>query len=145
MAGIKKRLDSSKENLNPPLKISSYNIFLIFTAFSQYQWVVSLQLGYFISQQFTWKSSGKKTFYCESFFPCGKWDFSTRKKAFTAKVFFPFDFQMNCSEIKYPSCKEINHWYWEKAVKIKKIIFLSWEILKGRSFTIWILGQDFPL
>ena len=36
------------------------------------------------------------------------------------EAFFPFDFQMNYSEIKYPCCKEINHWYWEKAVKIKK-------------------------
>ena len=63
-------------------------LFLIFTAFSQYQCVVSLQLGNFISQQFTRKSSGKKTFYCESFFPCGKWDFSTRKKAFSRERLF---------------------------------------------------------
>ena len=50
-------------------------LFLIFTAFSQYQWLISLQLGYFISLQFIWKSNGKKTFYCESFFPCGNGSF----------------------------------------------------------------------
>ena len=65
------------------------SIFLIFTVFSQYQWVFYLQLGYFISLQFTRKSSGKKTFICESLFPCGKWDFSTRKKAFSREGFFP--------------------------------------------------------
>ena len=68
------------------------------------------------SMQFTWISSGKRAFSRESFFPCGKIPFSTWKKGFLQrqhfsirpsqkKAFFPLDFLLNCSEIKYPSCK----------------------------------------
>ena len=53
-------------------------IFLIFTIFSQYQWVFYLQLGYFVSLQFTRKSGGKKTFICESLW----------KKAFSREGLF---------------------------------------------------------
>ena len=78
---------------------------MIFTVFSQYQWVFYLQLGYFISLQFIWKSSGKKTFAVKTLFPCGKWDFSTRKKAFSRERSFS---TWDSSELQWamPSCKE---------------------------------------
>ena len=95
------------------------------------------EIAFFWFLPFKWK----KPFSRESFFPCGKIPFSTRKKGLSLekaffhvekcqKVFFPFDFQMNCSEIKSSSCKEINHWYWEKAVKIKKTFIICEGSLK---------------
>ena len=41
----------------------------------------------------------------KAFFRVEKSYFPHGKRVFTAKVFFPLDFQMNCNEIKYPSCK----------------------------------------
>ena len=81
------------------------SFFLIFTVFSQYQWVFYLQLGYFISLQFIWKSSGKKTFAVKTLFPCGKWDFSTRQKAVSRERSFS---TWDSSELQWamPSCKE---------------------------------------
>ena len=64
-------------------------LFLIFTVFSQYQWVFYLQLGHFISLQFIREIKWKKELCRESLFPCGKWDFSTRKKAFSRDSIFP--------------------------------------------------------
>ena len=37
--------------------------------------------------------------------PCGKWDFSTRKKAFSREGLFPLEVQVNCNE-QCPTAKE---------------------------------------
>ena len=80
-------------------------LFLIFTIFSQYQWAFYLQLGYFISLQFIREIKWKKELCRESLFPCGKWDFSTRKKAFSREGLFPLEIQVNCIE-QSPTAKE---------------------------------------
>ena len=92
--------------------------FLIFTAFSQYQWLISLQLGYFISLQFIWKSNGKKTFAVKAFFrvengifPHGKrlslekGLFPHGKRLSLEKGLFPLEIQVNCNG-QCPTAKE---------------------------------------
>ena len=64
----------------------------------------SLQLG--IAHCNSLESQVEKDLSLEkAFFRVEKSHFPHGKRVFTAKVFFPLDFQMNCNEIKYPSCK----------------------------------------